>query len=237
MKNNSKTLLGSLIILIAISTICFASGIPAPKLIKNGNTNSQIYSFAKQPFDSIRLAGNIEITAQVTHQPHTENVTIFNQDNSLSHLKIYVKNKILYIIDNTSDDDDWDFHFSKKLKKTKISVNVSELESIETKRSCNCYIDNIKASNFTAMINGSGKIMLRGIAKNLDMKIHGSGDISAENLMAENTKASINGSGHIITNTKQEINIKINGSGKVDYYGNPQKIEQSINGSGKINKM
>ena len=231
MQNNSKILLllsGLIMVLmsvIAMPTLCFA---------KEGSVsqaaNSQTYSFTQQPFDAIQLNGAFEMTVQVTHQPRTANVVVTASSDILPYIKVKVKNKTLYI----SKRDDWEFHSSKKIK---IMVNVDNLESIKINGSSDSHINNIKADNFVAEINGSGGIILQGNVKKLAAEIHGSGEIDAKNLVAEKAKASIYGSGDIIVNTTQKIDINIYGSGTVEYYGNPQEIEQSFSGSGKIKAM
>ena len=241
MQNNSKILLllsGLIMVLmsvIAMPTLCFAkegSVSQAANLTesKSANPNSQTYSFTQQPFDAIQLNGAFEMTVQVTHQPRTANVVVTASSDILPYIKVKVKNKTLYI----SKRDDWEFHSSKKIK---IMVNADNLESIKTNGSSDSQINNIKADNFVAEINGSGGIILQGNVKKLAAEIHGSGDIDAKNLVAEKAKASIYGSGDIIVNTTQKIDINIYGSGTVEYYGNPQEIEQSFSGLGKIKAM
>jgi len=227
MKNNSKILsLGKLILIIisamSISALCFAKD--------DAKATSQSYSFAKQPFDAIQLNGAFETTVQVTHQSNIADVTITASSNLLPYVKVYVKNKTLYV----SKRDDWEPHSFEKIK---IMVNTGNLESIKTNGSGNSYINNIKVNNFVAEINGAGNIILQGNSKKLAAKINGSGEIDAKNLITEKAAATIYGSGNIIANATQKIDIKIYGSGKIEYYGNPQDIEQSINGSGKIKAM
>ena len=241
MQNNSKilSLLSGLIIVlmfaITIPTLCFAkedsvSQVTNSTELKSANPNSQTYSFTQQPFDAIQLNGAFEMTVQVTHQPRTANVVVTASSDILPYIKVQVKNKTLYIFKR----DDWEFHSFKKIK---IMVNVDNLESIKINGSSDAHISNIKADNFVAEINGSGDIILQGNVKKLAAEIHGSGDIDAKNLIAEKAKASIYGSGDIIVNTTQKIDINIYGSGTVEYYGNPQEIEQSFSGSGKIKAM
>ncbi|OFW72963.1 MAG: hypothetical protein A2W46_00655 [Alphaproteobacteria bacterium RIFCSPHIGHO2_12_42_13] len=141
-----------------------------------------------------------------------------------------MKNKTLYI----SKKDDREFHPFNKIK---VTVSVENLKSIKTNGSSNSHINDIKADDFAAEINGSGNIVLQGNAEKLAAEIHGSGEIDAKNLMTKKTNASIYGSGYIIANATQKMDLKIYGSGKIEYYGHPQKIEQAIYGSGKTKDM
>ncbi|EKE09160.1 MAG: hypothetical protein ACD_16C00209G0007 [uncultured bacterium] len=243
MKDSLKisSLLNRLILIIisviSISTLCLAKdsissaiNTTEPKSANNNNATSQAYSFTEQPFDAIQLNGAFEMTAQVTHQPHTANVIITTSDSLLPYIKVYVKNKTLYI----SKKDDREFHPFNKIK---VTVSVENLKSIKTNGSSNSHINDIKADDFAAEINGSGNIVLQGNAEKLAAEIHGSGEIDAKNLMTKKTNASIYGSGYIIANATQKMDLKIYGSGKIEYYGHPQKIEQAIYGSGKTKDM
>ena len=239
MKNYSKLVSQFselILVMIFIPTLCFAkesvTNLTESKLVNDSSTVSQSYSFNKQPFDAIKLAGDFDVVAQVVHQPGTANVIVTASNSLLPYVKVYVKNKTLYILKR--DSWDWESHTSKK---TKVQVKVDNLELIQIHGSGDAYVDNIETSKFKAEIHGSGNITLQGNAKKTSLDIHGSGKIKAKNLIAETANVSISGSGHIVTNATQKININLHGSGTVEYYGTPQEIEQSFSGSGKIKAM
>ena len=94
-----------------------------------------------------------------------------------------------------------------------------------------------------AVIEGSGKIILRGEAKENNLSIEGSGDIRAFSLPVLKSVANITGSGKIelyATDTdlpsKATVKARISGSGKVFVKGNAV-IESNISGSGKIERI
>ena len=70
-------------------------------------------------------------------------------------------------------------------------------------------------------ISGSGQMQLGGQVKELSLDVLGSGKIEALKLQANICKANVTGSGLIQTNTQQKLKVKISGSGKVNYSGNP----------------
>lgn len=218
MKNNAK-------ILLFLSSIMIAA-LTAPS-IASGENATQTYSFTKQPFHAIELAGSADMKVQVTHQPKTANATITTDSNLLPHIKVYVHNNTLYI----GKRDEMDFYPTKKIK---VMVNVENLTSIITRGSGNVQVDNIGTKKFSIAIHGAGNTFLTGEVKDLAINITGSGKINAKKLIAQEVKAVINGSGNILANTAQKINAEINGSGRIEYYGSPTEVKQTIHGSGTI---
>lgn len=107
-------------------------------------------------------------------------------------------------------------------------------------------------------INGSGKIVVKGefIGQSVENRINGSGDISMDqgsfhilqsiingsgsittsNINAIDGYAEISGSGDIDIRVSKSLDARINGSGNINYWGNPFGVNTSINGSGKVNK-
>lgn len=240
MKNSSKVLLISLggLILIALGVIFLPNShghMHSPYynsssiIIGDDKINSQSYSFANQPFDSIVLKVAGDITAQVTHKPHTANAIITTNSNLLPYIDVYVQNKTLCIAKRK--------HVEFNREKIKIVVNTEDLKSMSTYGSGDSIISNIDTAIFSSATYGSGDTLLQGKTKKLFIKISGSGDVNAKNLIAEDVEASIYGSGDITTNATKKISADIHGAGLIEYYGNPQKIHQSISGSGEIRSI
>jgi hypothetical protein len=198
------------------------------RTIGNSKVITQNYSFANKPFDTIVLKGAGAMKVQVTHQPHTDNAAITANNLIISLLDIYVQNKTLYIGKKEHSD------YYNAGDELKIAVNVENLKSISSHGSSDITISDIDADKFTAKISGSGDVVLRGKARQLGLEIRGSGNINTKNIAAEEVEATIRGSGDITTKTSKKIRAEIYGSGNVDYYGEPQKVEQIIRGSGNI---
>jgi len=87
-----------------------------------------------------------------------------------------------------------------------------------------------------ATINGSGNIIINGTAKDLEIKINGSGDFRGVALSAFTSDIEINGSGKARVNVKDNLNADLKGSGSVYYLGSP-KIKTNISGSGEVKKI
>jgi len=84
--------------------------------------------------------------------------------------------------------------------------------------------------------NASGDIVIAGKSDTLKVFINGSGDVFASELHAVQGIVSIQTSGNATVWTDDELQITIDGSGDVSYYGKPN-LKQSIKGTGQVNNL
>lgn len=97
-------------------------------------------------------------------------------------------------------------------------------------------LDNISASNVDAAITGSGQISLGGKAQTQELNLDGSGAYNNGDLATDATKVDISGSGSALVQAKNTLDISVNGSGKVEYYGQPA-VEQRGHGSMRVTPL
>lgn len=95
----------------------------------------------------------------------------------------------------------------------------------------------IAADNVNLNISGAGKSQLSGKTDNLKINISGSGKIAAKQLITQNADVDISGLGKAVINVTNRLNANIAGTGSIDYYGNPKKIQQKLGGTGKITQI
>jgi len=98
-------------------------------------------------------------------------------------------------------------------------------------------IDVTKAScdNSDFLISGSGDIGIKGNSDTGQLRISGSGNISAGEFLIMEAIEIISGSGNIYTMVENSLNATISGSGNIYVNGDPE-INQNISGSGRIIK-
>lgn len=93
---------------------------------------------------------------------------------------------------------------------------------------------NFTSTNMDVSIHGSGNIDIEGgTAQTLVAAISGSGNIHAFGLAADRAEATISGSGTVELNIVTHLKANISGSGNIYYKGTPT-IESSTSGSGKL---
>lgn len=91
----------------------------------------------------------------------------------------------------------------------------------------------VEADIIDADISGSGDLYLEGYANETNMHISGSGEISSYSMEQNKCFANISGSGSMYVNVIELLDVKISGSGKVYYIGNPD-INTTITGLGSV---
>ncbi|MGB0929532.1 MAG: head GIN domain-containing protein [Chitinophagales bacterium] len=94
----------------------------------------------------------------------------------------------------------------------------------------------VDAHNIEAKIAGSGDMLLKGSTGDFDISIAGSGDIEAFGLKARSSTIRIAGSGDCQVNVSESLDVKISGSGNIEYKGNPSNVNKNISGSGNVDK-
>jgi Protein of unknown function (DUF2807). len=114
-------------------------------------------------------------------------------------------------------------------------LNAGKL-SIDLGGSGNITIENINAKTVDASIKGSGDIKLGGNANTQNMTIDGSGNYLAGSLETDIADISVPGSADVTVWVNDELKIKVNGSGHIQYYGKPT-VDQNVSGSGNITSL
>lgn len=92
----------------------------------------------------------------------------------------------------------------------------------------------VESNDLDAKVTGSGDLTLSGKTINLEVKVSGSGDFVGNSLTAENTEVYVSGSGDAKVTATMSIKARVNGSGDIEYSGNPTKSDTKVMGSGDI---
>lgn len=97
-------------------------------------------------------------------------------------------------------------------------------------------IANLAADAVQAAISGSGRIRLGGETEAQDLTISGSGDYAAAGLASRTARIGVSGSGRARVRVADELDVRISGSGTIEYAGDPQ-VHQIISGSGRLRRL
>lgn len=108
--------------------------------------------------------------------------------------------------------------------------------SISVPGSGNITIRSIAVTTVDVAINGSGDIELAGKADQQTISVNGNGEYIAGDLETSSADISIGGSGSLTVWVKDELKVRVNGSGDVSYYGRPT-VDQTGGGSGKVTSL
>lgn len=115
-------------------------------------------------------------------------------------------------------------------------INSEEMD-IAISGSGNIVFKKLDADEVGVKISGSGDVLLdSGGADEMEMKISGSGKLKAETFEVNEFSAAISGSGGARITCKEELDVRVSGSGSVYYHGNP-RVNSSSSGSGKVKAL
>jgi hypothetical protein len=123
-----------------------------------------------------------------------------------------------------------DFHFCNNFHSEKLSISITGSGDIFAKE------HPVQIDNFSLEITGSGDAYLSGAIQKAEVKITGSGDISALNCEIKELDVKISGSGDVSAFVTDKLDVRIAGSGDVQYKGDPT-VSSSISGAGKVKKL
>lgn len=94
-------------------------------------------------------------------------------------------------------------------------------------------LGNIATRDLTLSITGSGGVEASGTTDAQAVTISGSGDYRAGALRSKHARVTVEGSGDAAVRASDTLDVRISGSGAVEYAGNPQ-AHQDISGSGEV---
>lgn len=188
----------------------------------------------------------IGVHADVYYSPgNTHEIRIEGEASDVDDLITKVEDGFLQI-----KYEDW------KIRRSKLTIHVtsSELEAVKMSGSGlfeaaapisaeemelaisgsgNIVFKKLESDEIGVRISGSGDVILdSGSADELDLIISGSGKMDAESFEVNEFSVVISGSGSARITAKEDLEVKISGSGKVYYHGNP-RVNSVSSGSGK----
>ncbi|GIK72779.1 MAG: DUF2807 domain-containing protein [Chloroflexota bacterium] len=105
--------------------------------------------------------------------------------------------------------------------------------SLEISGSGDLYIDRLAADTVEAMVSGSGAMQLAGRAREASLRLDGSGDIDASALAVSDASVDASGSSDAVVWAQRSLDVAINGSAAVHYYGEPD-VRQARGRSEKL---
>ena len=177
-----------------------------------------------QEFSAIELAGSAEFAVTVGEE---QSVVVEADDNILPFIETNVRGHTLVV--NTKA-----FTTLNPNLPIRVNVTVKSLDEASLSGSGDITIQGIAAPTFKIELAGSGNITAEGTADSLTVSLNGSGNVACGDLMARSVTASIDGSGNVTVYTSGRLDATVQGSGTVEYRGDPAEVNQSVPGSGSV---
>jgi len=162
-------------------------------------------------------------------QAEPQVVTVTFDDNLVEVIETEVEGSTLYIGSSRN------VSYSSS-RGCRIDITVAGLNEVELKGSGDVLIDGLDSDLFAYTVAGSGDLVVRGSAREIEIAVKGSGDINARDLIARDAYVRIMGSGDVQVHATESFDGSVYGSGDIRYYGNPAHISTRVAGSGEISK-
>ncbi len=195
----------------------------------------------KAPFSAIRINGSINAWIRQSAETKLE---LIADSNLIPFIYMEFDDEILTIRQKRN------LHLSEPAK---LLISVPDLKSVtvdgaaeiripDTMYTNDFYLDIrgagiaellLKCDRVESSISGAGAIKLGGISGFAKSTIKGAGRLSAGNFIVKDHEVVLNGAGKASVTATETIDATINGTGVIEYYGNP-KVIPKINGIGRI---
>jgi len=175
-------------------------------------------------FSKIHSSGAFDVTVEVGQ---TQRVQITYDDNLVALVETEVTDGTLEIRSRKS-------HCSRH--ECEIQVAVPDLDELLLTGSGDIVVENLNADRFRCVIQGSGDIRAEGRARELQIRVSGSGDIDARHLIAQDAFVRVSGSGDVDVFAAEAFEGRVSGSGDISYYGRPDRTSVHVSGSGDIKR-
>lgn len=213
----------------------------------SGNRNVVTETRDISSFSSIRLGGiaNVHLT-----QGASNDLTISGESNILKYINTKVEGDVLVI--STRSGININTH-----EPVNIYVSTNDIEKISVSGAGDLFGENkwnlnkeieLRSSGAGKIraefncpgveidVSGAGDIIVSGETKDIDVDVSGAGKVKAENLKSENAKVRVSGAGDANVFASVYLDARVSGAGKINYWGNPQKVDSHESGAGDINK-
>jgi hypothetical protein len=249
MKSLTKILLAAA--LIAGSPYTFANTKTIAK-VKAHSDNIQDRHLSG--FHEVNVMGSFDVYIV---QGATESVKVDAPDDVMNHIVTEVQGGVLKIYNKHDSGWNWGDWFGGHHKKIAIYVSARDLNSIDVTGSGDVFfkdgihtsalkirvsgsgdvLGKVDAKNLECSISGSGDMKISGHVENSAISVSGSGDFNARDLVTSNTSIHVSGSGDANINANNSIEAAVSGSGDVRYTGSATNVSKSKSGSGDISRM
>lgn len=116
-----------------------------------------------------------------------------------------------------------------------VTIRMPNLTSFSLAGAGDVTLKQLKTNSLDLKIAGSGDISATGSCKSLSIRLAGAGDIDAKGFKCETVAVKIAGAGDVSTHASQDFSATIMGAGDISVYGNPKNRTRKVFGAGDIN--
>jgi hypothetical protein len=174
------------------------------------------------PFHEIHVAGILRTNIAGND---AQSVTVLGDDNLLEHVQTEVSEGVLNI------------RAARQLRPRaglKVHVSAREFDAVTTSGATKTSITGIDADRFRLDTSGVAKTSVSGRCRDATMALSGAGKLDARDFACDHLEMSVSGAGKASVCATSSLAVRIIGAGKIECYGNPDKVTKNISGVGKV---
>ncbi|MCA9875750.1 MAG: DUF2807 domain-containing protein [Anaerolineales bacterium] len=217
----SLTLVSLTIAFLGLFTACNGNGDPMKTVSGSGNVITEERPVSG--FTAVLLQGFGQV---VIDQTDKESLSITADDNLLPYIETSVQEDklIISVKGNT---------LFNNVTELTYHVTVESIDSVELDGAGSIEVSHLDTDDFQVNLNGAGNIAVFGRADKQTVEIDGAGAYIAEDLISQEATVRHRGAGVAVVNVSDQLDVRIDGLGTVDYIGDPD-VTQKINGPGAV---
>lgn len=174
------------------------------------------------PFREIHVTG---ILRTKIARNGAESVTVLGDDNLLEHVQTEVSDGVLSISAERQ---------LRPRSGLRVHVSARELDAVTTSGATKTSVTGIDADRFRLDTSGIAKTTVSGRCRDATMALSGAGKLDARDFACDNVEMSVSGAGKASVCATSSLAARISGAGKIECYGNPDKVTKDISGAGKV---
>lgn len=116
----------------------------------------------------------------------------------------------------------------------RVRVITQSLDMISLRGSGNIKVSDLDGDALQIDLPGSGNITVTGAVNKVEITLRGSGEIICSGLKAKAAAVQLPGSGNVTVYASESLDANIQGSGNIQYSGDPVTVHRNVTGSGNI---
>ena len=116
-----------------------------------------------------------------------------------------------------------------------VSLGVPALVGLRVDGSADVMLSGLSAKAFVLRVDGSGDVQARGRVDELELEVDGSANTNLRDLATQSANVRIDGSGDTELKVARTLELVLEGSGNVTYYGRPA-VSSRLEGSGDLRR-
>ncbi len=180
-----------------------------------------------EAFTGVSFGGSGKVFITVGEKP---SVVLEGDARVLSRFRTEVTDGMLRIRQRDGDGD-----FGHRSEVTAY-ITVPVLTLARVSGSGDLKVTGLDGGDTSLSISGSGSVEADGKLAQLQLSISGSGSAAMAGLVVDDANIAISGSGSAVVDVREDLNVRVSGSGNVRYLGQPKDINTSISGSGSVRR-